>query len=158
MMSGLQDGQATSQLSGTTAAVKIAIINSFVNIAGFGGLYLIGCIKETIGEALAGIEFLPLFLSWLGFAIRYGSAIVGHHLDFPGRQYYDTDEATNAAPIQVDPFFAESGLSRVIHTWLSAVQVKATDAPRQTRDGRTPIQSYQEILLEDSGLTLEPEE
>ena len=51
----------TAWLSGTTAAGAIALINSIGNLAGFGGPYLIGWIKEATGNTSNGLLVLSLF-------------------------------------------------------------------------------------------------
>jgi ACS family tartrate transporter-like MFS transporter len=58
----------TAWLSGTAAAGGIALINSIGNLAGFGGPYLIGWVKETTGSSLTGLLVLaivPLISGWL---------------------------------------------------------------------------------------------
>jgi ACS family tartrate transporter-like MFS transporter len=60
----------TAWLSGTAAAGAIALINSIGNLAGFGGPYLIGWIKETTGNTSTGLlvlAVLPLISSLLVF-------------------------------------------------------------------------------------------
>ena len=42
----------TAWLSGTAAAGAIALINSIGNLAGFGGPYLIGWVKEATGSTV----------------------------------------------------------------------------------------------------------
>ena len=44
----------TAWLSGTAAAGAIALINSIGNLAGFGGPYLIGWVKEATGSTSTG--------------------------------------------------------------------------------------------------------
>src|ERR1700675_1731824 len=62
----------TAWLSGTAAAGAIALINSIGNLAGFGGPYLIGWVKEATGSPSTGLlvrAVLPLiggFLVFLG--------------------------------------------------------------------------------------------
>jgi ACS family tartrate transporter-like MFS transporter len=51
----------TAWLSGTAAAGAIALINSIGNLAGFGGPYLIGWIKEATGNTSNGLLVLSLF-------------------------------------------------------------------------------------------------
>jgi ACS family tartrate transporter-like MFS transporter len=54
----------TAMLSGVAAAGGIALINAIGSLAGFGGPYLIGWIKEATGSTATGLLFLaalPLF-------------------------------------------------------------------------------------------------
>jgi MFS transporter, ACS family, tartrate transporter len=60
----------TAWLSGTAAAGAIALINSIGNLAGFGGPYLIGWVKETTGNTSTGLlvlSLLPLAAGLLAF-------------------------------------------------------------------------------------------
>jgi MFS transporter, ACS family, tartrate transporter len=60
----------TAWLSGTAAAGGIALINSVGNLAGFGGPYLIGWVKETTGNTSTGLlvlSLLPLAAGLLAF-------------------------------------------------------------------------------------------
>jgi D-galactonate transporter len=60
----------TAWLSGTAAAGAIAMINSIGNLAGFGGPYLIGWVKETTGNTSTGLlvlAILPLIAGILVF-------------------------------------------------------------------------------------------
>ncbi len=50
----------TAFLSGTAAAGAIALINSIGNLAGFGGPYLVGWIKETTGSTAPGLLALAV--------------------------------------------------------------------------------------------------
>ena len=50
----------TAWLSGTAAAGAIALINSIGNLAGFGGPYLIGWVKEATGNTSTGLLVLAL--------------------------------------------------------------------------------------------------
>ena len=50
----------TAWLSGTAAAGAIALINSIGNLAGFGGPYLIGWVKETTGNTSTGLLVLAI--------------------------------------------------------------------------------------------------
>ena len=50
----------TAWLSGTAAAGGIALINSIGNLAGFGGPYLIGWVKDTTGSTSNGLLVLSL--------------------------------------------------------------------------------------------------
>ncbi len=61
----------TAWLSGTAAAGAIALINSIGNLAGFGGPYLIGWVKEATGNTSTGLlvlAVLPLVGGLLVFA------------------------------------------------------------------------------------------
>jgi MFS transporter, ACS family, tartrate transporter len=61
----------TAWLSGTAAAGAIALINSIGNLAGFGGPYLVGWVKEATGSTSAGLlvlAVLPLIGGILVFA------------------------------------------------------------------------------------------
>jgi ACS family tartrate transporter-like MFS transporter len=60
----------TAWLSGTAAAGAIALINSIGNLAGFGGPYLIGWVKEATGSTSTGLlalAVLPLIGGLLTF-------------------------------------------------------------------------------------------
>jgi MFS family permease len=60
----------TAWLSGTAAAGAIALINSIGNLAGFGGPYLIGWIKDSTGSTANGLlalAVLPLIGGLLVF-------------------------------------------------------------------------------------------
>jgi cyanate permease len=60
----------TAWLSGTAAAGAIALINSIGNLAGFGGPYLIGWVKEATGSTSTGLlvlAVLPLIAGLLVF-------------------------------------------------------------------------------------------
>jgi D-galactonate transporter len=60
----------TAWLSGTAAAGAIALINSIGNLAGFGGPYLIGWVKESTGSTSTGLlvlALLPLAAGLLAF-------------------------------------------------------------------------------------------
>jgi nitrate/nitrite transporter NarK len=60
----------TAWLSGTAAAGAIALINSIGNLAGFGGPYLIGWVKEATGNTSTGLlalAVLPLIGGLLTF-------------------------------------------------------------------------------------------
>ena len=62
----------TAWLSGTAAAGAIALINSIGNLAGFGGPYLIGWVKETTGSTSTGLlvlAVLPLIGGLLVFSV-----------------------------------------------------------------------------------------
>jgi MFS transporter, ACS family, tartrate transporter len=60
----------TAWLSGTAAAGAIALINSIGNLAGFGGPYLIGWVKEATGSTSTGLlvlAALPLIAGLMVF-------------------------------------------------------------------------------------------
>ncbi|MGY2904287.1 MFS transporter [Bradyrhizobium sp. URHC0002] len=64
----------TAWLSGTAAAGGIALINSIGNLAGFGGPYLIGWVKDTTGSTSNGLlvlSLLPLLAGLLVFLGRH---------------------------------------------------------------------------------------
>jgi D-galactonate transporter len=64
----------TAWLSGTAAAGAIALINSIGNLAGFGGPYLIGWVKEATGSTSTGLlvlAVLPLLGGLLVFLGRH---------------------------------------------------------------------------------------
>ena len=66
----------TAWLSGTAAAGAIALINSIGNLAGFGGPYLIGWVKEATGKTSTGLlvlAVLPLIGGLLVFLGGHGS-------------------------------------------------------------------------------------
>jgi nitrate/nitrite transporter NarK len=66
----------TAWLSGTAAAGGIALINSIGNLAGFGGPYLIGWIKDQTGSTshgLLALAVLPLIAGLLVFFGGHGS-------------------------------------------------------------------------------------
>jgi MFS transporter, ACS family, tartrate transporter len=66
----------TAWLSGTAAAGAIALINSIGNLAGFGGPYLIGWVKESTGSTSTGLlvlAILPLLGGLLVFLGDHGS-------------------------------------------------------------------------------------
>lgn len=72
---------SSTLFSATALPVAIAMINSFSNIPSFGGIYLIGWLKQTTGAPLAGMVFLavlPLLAGFLtlgvGFRIRMRTA------------------------------------------------------------------------------------
>jgi nitrate/nitrite transporter NarK len=50
----------TAFLSGTAAAGGIALINAIGNLAGFGGPYLIGWVKERSGSTAPGLLLLAI--------------------------------------------------------------------------------------------------
>lgn len=66
----------TAYLSGTAAAGAIALINSIGNLAGFGGPYLIGWVKESTGSTATGLfvlAVLPLVAGILVVLLRHDS-------------------------------------------------------------------------------------
>src|SRR5579871_1070688 len=68
----------TAWLSGTAAAGAIALINSIGNLAGFGGPYLIGWIKDSTGSTANGLlalAVLPLIGGLLVFLGRHESQV-----------------------------------------------------------------------------------
>jgi ACS family tartrate transporter-like MFS transporter len=67
----------TAWLSGTAAAGAIALINSIGNLAGFGGPYLIGWVKEETGSTSVGLLVLavmPLIAAILLLAGNFSTA------------------------------------------------------------------------------------
>ncbi|QND74599.1 MFS transporter [Tardiphaga robiniae] len=67
----------TAWLSGTAAAGAIALINSIGNLAGFGGPYLIGWVKELTGSTSTGLLVLaamPLVAGILVLVGNHGTA------------------------------------------------------------------------------------
>jgi len=62
----------TAWLSGTAAAGAIALINSIGNLAGFGGPYLIGWVKETTGKTSTGLLVLALLPLIAGLLVFFG--------------------------------------------------------------------------------------
>jgi D-galactonate transporter len=68
----------TAWLSGTAAAGAIALINSVGNLAGFGGPYLIGWVKEATGNTSTGLlvlAILPLIGGLLVFLGNHESRV-----------------------------------------------------------------------------------
>jgi MFS transporter, ACS family, tartrate transporter len=68
----------TAWLSGTAAAGAIALINSIGNLAGFGGPYLIGWVKEATGSTSTGLlvlAVLPLIGGLLVFVGGHESKV-----------------------------------------------------------------------------------
>ena len=66
----------TAWLTGTAAAGGIALINSIGNLAGFGGPYLIGWVKESTGSTETGLlvlAVLPLIAGLLVFLGKHES-------------------------------------------------------------------------------------
>jgi len=67
----------TAFLSGTAAAGAIALINSIGNLAGFGGPYLIGWVKENTGSTATGLLALaiaPLVAGVIVLLLRHDRA------------------------------------------------------------------------------------
>jgi MFS transporter, ACS family, tartrate transporter len=62
----------TAWLSGTAAAGAIALINSIGNLAGFGGPYLIGWVKETTGNTSTGLLVLAVLPLIGGLLVFFG--------------------------------------------------------------------------------------
>jgi D-galactonate transporter len=62
----------TAWLSGAAAAGGIALINSIGNLAGFGGPYLIGWIKELTGSTSTGLLVLALLPLISGLLVLFG--------------------------------------------------------------------------------------
>ena len=63
----------TAWLSGTAAAGGIALINSIGNLAGFGGPYLIGWIKESTGSTATGLLVLAAMPAIAGILVLAGN-------------------------------------------------------------------------------------
>jgi ACS family tartrate transporter-like MFS transporter len=57
---------ATSLLSGTAAAAGIALINSFGNLGGFFGPYIIGVKRSSGGGFRGGMLIIAIFLALAG--------------------------------------------------------------------------------------------
>ena len=74
----------TAWLSGTAAAGAIALINSIGNLAGFGGPYLIGWVKEATGNTSTGLLVLAVLPLIGGLLVFLG----GHETktEFAGRR------------------------------------------------------------------------
>jgi MFS transporter, ACS family, tartrate transporter len=62
----------TAWLSGTAAAGGIALINSIGNLAGFGGPYLIGWVKDATGNTSTGLLVLSLLPLVAGLLVFLG--------------------------------------------------------------------------------------
>ena len=62
----------TAWLSGTAAAGAIALINSIGNLAGFGGPYLVGWVKEATGSTSSGLLVLALLPLIGGLLVLFG--------------------------------------------------------------------------------------
>ncbi len=63
----------TAWLSGTAAAGGIAMINSIGNLAGFGGPYLIGFIKDSTGSTAIGLMVLSIMPLIAGILVLTGN-------------------------------------------------------------------------------------
>ncbi|UFZ07467.1 MFS transporter [Bradyrhizobium ontarionense] len=72
----------TAWLSGTAAAGAIALINSIGNLAGFGGPYLVGWIKDSTGSTAHGLLALSVLPLIAGLLVFFG----GHEskIEFAG--------------------------------------------------------------------------
>jgi len=62
----------TAWLSGTGAAGAIALINSIGNLAGFGGPYLVGWVKDATGNTSTGLLVLSLLPLAAGLLVFVG--------------------------------------------------------------------------------------
>ena len=62
----------TAGLSGTAAAGGIALINSIGNLAGFGGPYLVGWVKDATGNTSTGLLVLSLLPLAAGLLVFFG--------------------------------------------------------------------------------------
>ncbi|MDB5555991.1 MAG: permease [Rhizobium sp.] len=62
----------TGWLSGAAAAGGIALINSIGNLAGFGGPYLIGWVKELTGSTSTGLLVLAVMPLVAGLLVLFG--------------------------------------------------------------------------------------
>jgi cyanate permease len=62
----------TAWLSGTAAAGGIALINSIGNLAGFGGPYLIGWVKDATGSTATGLMVLAVLPLLAGCLVLVG--------------------------------------------------------------------------------------
>jgi D-galactonate transporter len=62
----------TAWLSGTAAAGAIALINSIGNLAGFGGPYLVGWVKDATGNTSTGLLVLSLLPLAAGLLVFLG--------------------------------------------------------------------------------------
>ena len=75
----------TAWLSGTAAAGAIALINSIGNLAGFGGPYLIGWVKETTGNTSTGLLVLAVLPLIGGLLVLLGGNESGGEFVSPGK-------------------------------------------------------------------------
>jgi D-galactonate transporter len=76
----------TAWLSGTAAAGAIALINSLGNLAGFGGPYLVGWVKETTGNASDGLLVLAILPLIAGILVFIGGHESKHEFAGEGPQ------------------------------------------------------------------------
>ena len=86
----------TAWLSGTAAAGAIALINSIGNLAGFGGPYLIGWVKEATGSTSTGLLVLALLPLIGGLLVFLG----GHETkaEFAGGAGEVAESASHVVP------------------------------------------------------------
>jgi nitrate/nitrite transporter NarK len=75
----------TAWLSGTAAAGAIALINSIGNLAGFGGPYLIGWVKEATGQTSTGLLVLAVLPLLAGILVFIGGHESKHEFAEQGR-------------------------------------------------------------------------
>ncbi|QOZ80316.1 MFS transporter [Bradyrhizobium sp. CCBAU 53351] len=75
----------TAWLSGTAAAGGIALINSIGNLAGFGGPYLIGWVKEATGQTSTGLLVLAVLPLLAGILVFIGGHETKHEFAGQGR-------------------------------------------------------------------------
>ncbi|TFV71166.1 MFS transporter [Bradyrhizobium frederickii] len=75
----------TAWLSGTAAAGAIALINSIGNLAGFGGPYLIGWVKEATGQTSTGLLVLAVLPLLAGILVFVGGHDSKHEFAGQGR-------------------------------------------------------------------------
>jgi ACS family tartrate transporter-like MFS transporter len=75
----------TAWLSGTAAAGAIALINSIGNLAGFGGPYLIGWVKEATGQTSTGLLVLAVLPLIAGILVFIGGHDSKHEFAEQGR-------------------------------------------------------------------------
>lgn len=75
----------TAWLSGTAAAGAIALINSVGNLAGFGGPYLIGWVKEAAGQTSTGLLVLAVLPLIAGILVFVGGHDSKHEFAEHGR-------------------------------------------------------------------------
>ncbi len=64
----------TAYLSGVAAAGALALINSIGSLAGFGGPYLIGWVKEITGSTITGMILLAVLPLTAGLIVL----VLGH--------------------------------------------------------------------------------
>ena len=62
----------TAWLSGTAAGGAIALVNSIGNLAGFGGPYLVGWVKDATGSTSTGLLVLSLLPLAAGLLVFLG--------------------------------------------------------------------------------------